>query len=281
MRREKITDSRAVQPENGSRNLAQLQKMPPVQVAAADLKPFGDTWTAQGNKLPRGGDTSSSKLGEVFDKKVGQALAHMLGGAEIVVPKGTALHPSKPDCVEIGPCRIVGGIRPQNFDVGYRPDGPRFAFDSKTLNDDKSIRKNYQNMINDLATEATTVHTRFPYAVVAFMVVLPTPCLAPRQKDALTRTLERLSERSSPIDQVHKAEAIALVLWDPATGEIDPNWPSEDSPLRLEKFSEQVERAYVDRFKGLPPHGADEDGTAGEDDSAEGNAGAEDPSEHT
>lgn len=28
-------------------------------------------------------------------------------------------------------------------------------------------------MINDLGTEATTVHTRFPYAIVAFLVVVP------------------------------------------------------------------------------------------------------------
>ena len=28
-------------------------------------------------------------------------------------------------------------------------------------------------MVNDLATEATTVHTRFPYCVVAFIVTVP------------------------------------------------------------------------------------------------------------
>jgi len=32
--------------------------------------------------------------------------------------------------------------------VGYRPDGIRFAFDSKTLNDQESIAKNWQNMIS-------------------------------------------------------------------------------------------------------------------------------------
>jgi hypothetical protein len=246
--------------------VAQLQAMPQITVTAAELRPFGLVWESSGRKLPRGGPMSSAMLGRLFDEKVGRALATMLGGIEIVVPKATALHPSKPDCVEVGPCRIVGGIRPQNFDVGYRPDGPRFVFDSKTLNDEKSIRKNYQNMINDLGTEATTVHTRFPYAVVAFLVVLPTPSLAPRQKDALTRTLERLSERSSPIDLVHKAEAISLVLWDPATGAIDQNWPAIPSPLRVENLSAQIERAYVERFKGLPLHGADEDATAGEED---------------
>jgi len=74
-----------------------------------------------------------------------------------MTPNPNALTPPQSDCVEVGNIRIVGGVRPQNFDVGYRPDGVRFAFDSKTLNEKKSIGKNWQNMVNDLATEATTV----------------------------------------------------------------------------------------------------------------------------
>src|SRR5207253_3737317 len=135
-----------------------------------------------------------------------------------------ALLPTGADVVEVGPVRIIGGIRPQNYDVGYRPDGVRFVSDSKTLNDKKSVGKNFQNMINDLGTEATTVHTRFPYAVVGFILAIPTPCLLDPQKDALTLTLERLTGRSSPLDSLHKAEAIALVVWNPDTGVIENNW---------------------------------------------------------
>lgn len=67
-----------------------------------------------------------------------------------------------PNCVEIGPVRVEGGIRPQNFDAGYRPIidqvlDVRFAFDSKTLNDTKSVGKNWLNMVNDIATESATV----------------------------------------------------------------------------------------------------------------------------
>jgi hypothetical protein len=109
-------------------------------------------------------------------------------------------------------------------------------------------------MINDLGTEATTVHTRFPYAIVAFVVVVPSPCLQSPQKDALTDTLDRLSQRESPLDSNHKAEVISLVVWDPTTGQIDSHWPSADSPLRIETFSAQVEKNYVGRYKGLPPH---------------------------
>jgi len=194
------------------------------------------------------------QLGEVFDAKVGHALSVMLGNIPVVKPSSKELIPQQPDCVEVGPARVIGGVRPQNFDVAYRPDGLRFAFDSKTLNDAKSVKKNYQNMINDLGAEATTGHTRFPYVIVAFLVAVPKPCLTSPQKEALTGTLERLSMRSSPIDAVHKAEAIALVIWDPESGDIDPNWPETESCLRLEAFSSQIEKVYLDRYKGLPPH---------------------------
>lgn len=59
-----------------------------------------------------------------------------VGRVPVIPPTSrSALLPPKPDCVEVGACRIIGGVRPQNFDVAYRPDGVRFAFDSKTLND--------------------------------------------------------------------------------------------------------------------------------------------------
>lgn len=234
--------------------MAALQPMPPIALNDDDLKPFGDRWTANGESLSRSKPQSSLEFGELFDSKVGAALAVMLGGLEVVKPSSTALTPSKSDCVEVGPVRIIGGVRPQNFDVGYRPDGIRFAFDSKTLNDLNSVRKNYQNMINDLATEATTVHSRFPYAVVGFMVVIPAPCLVQPQSAALIGTLERLGGRKGVDEPLHMAEAMALVVWDPATGTVLPAVPSTDSAIRVERFSESVETVYRDRYKGLPPH---------------------------
>lgn len=234
--------------------MAALSSMPPVTISTADLARFGATWTSNGGKLSRTPPQSSGELGRLFDTAVGRALAVMLGGIPIVAPAANALTPPQPDCVEVGPVRIIGGVRPQNFDVGYRPDGVRFAFDSKTLNDQESIGKNWQNMINDLATEATTVHSRFPHALVAFMVVYPEPCVSLSHRKATIETLERLARRTAVDGPLYMAEAISLVLWRPSDGTIDPDAPSPSSPLRLEKFSEQVEAAYVSRYKGLPPH---------------------------
>jgi hypothetical protein len=240
--------------------------MPPIAIPVKDLKPFGHTWTKlvtypgsikdkQPGSLSRTPPNSSSQLGALFDTAVGTSLAKLLGGITIdSAPNSNALIPSTHDCVEVGPVRIVGGVRPQNFDVGYRPDGVRFAFDSKTLNDKASIGKNWQNMINDLATEATTVHSRFPYAVVGFMVIYPAPAVTTSQLTATIGTLERLGGRQLVDEPEHRAEALSLVIWDPSTGKILPNIPNPASPLRVERFSKDVERSYVARYKGLPPH---------------------------
>lgn len=234
--------------------MAPLHKMPAINIEPTDLVSFGKTWLQNGGALGRTPPNSSSELGKLFDKAIATSLAQMLGDIPIVTPSSSHLIPQKADCVELGPTRVVGGVRPQNFDVGYRPDGIRFAFDSKTLNDAKSVGKNWQNMVNDLATEATTVHTRFPHAVVAFMVIIPAPCLIGATRLAMIETLERLTRRTGIDGPNHMAEAVALVLWRPEDGMIISDTPTASSILRIERFSEQVESIYWSRYKGLPPH---------------------------
>ena len=235
--------------------MANLAPMPPIALPQAQLQEFGAQWQANGGRLSRTPPFSSLQLGSVVNGAVADSLAVMLGGIPVVPPlNGDALLPTQPDCVECGEIRIVGGIRPQNFDVGYRPDGVRFAFDGKTLNDLKSVGKNYQNMINDLATEAATVHTRFPYAVVAFMVVVPTPCLVEPQRSALIRSLEILNSRQNVNDPSHLAESIALVVWDPASETLDPAVPPAISPVQLGLFAQRIQAAYFSRYQGMPPH---------------------------
>src|SRR3989344_3891544 len=234
-----------------------LRKMPPVVIDKAALLKFGKMWKKNGGSLSRTPPCSSSELGQLFDRAVGKSLAELLGGIPIASPSASSLSAPKADCVEVGHVRVIGSVRPQNFDVGYRPDGLRFAYDTKTLNDEDSVRKNWQNMINDLATEATTVHTRFPHAVVAFAVMIPEPCIADTQRRAMIETLERLARRVGVRNDSHMAEAMSLVLWNPEDGRIDKNVPQKTSPLRLEKLSQQIEAVYISRYKGLPPHASE------------------------
>lgn len=235
--------------------MAQLATMPPVVVPVSELAVFGTRWFALGGRLSRTPPQSSGQLGSLFNKAVADPLATMLGGIPVVATgKKTALVAPKPDCVEVGDIPVIGGIRSQQFDVAYRPDGVRFAFDSKTLNDKKSIGKNFANMVNDLGTEAANVHSRFPHALVAFVVALPRPCIPPSRQATMIEILTRLALRDDPDDPAHEAEAISLVVWHPDTGVVDPDIPDQASPLRIEKFSEYVQRAYYARYSTLPPH---------------------------
>jgi hypothetical protein len=237
--------------------MAALRQMPNLLLPADELVGFGAKWKELGERLSRSRPFSSGQLGVIFDKAVGDALSQLLGGIPIVTPSQTRLATVE-DCVEVGPVRIIGGVRPQNFDVGYRPDGVRIAFDSKTLNDKKSLGKNWQNMVNDLATEATTVHSRFPHAVVGFMVIIPEPILVEPRKSAIIETLERLARRVGVEDPLYMAEVISLVVWNPDDGTISQTTPPRSSLLRVENFSTQLESVYRARYKGLPPHGFDE-----------------------
>jgi len=250
--------------------MASLRPMTRVGIDQAKLRPWGVLWRGT-NATPGKAGEPKAKLADRFDKKQGMdfgyvfdeafgyAVAEMLGGIEVRKPKDNSLLPPDDDCMEVGKVRIVGGIRPQNYDAAYRPDGPRIVYDSKTLNDQKSIAKNWQNMINDLATEASTVHTRFPYCLVCFIVALPRPALLKPQENALIRTLERLGSRDDELDQPHLAEAISLVVWNPDDGTIDPDSPPKGSALRLEAMSERIAPRYLDRYKNLPPHEAEEE----------------------
>ena len=248
--------------------MAEIQQMPPVELPAATLADWGRRWLGVNGGVPSEDDAppkdakrfnkkQGMEFGRVFDLAFGNALAQMLGGIDVVQPHGSALTPPRPDCVEVGTTRVIGGIRPQNYDAAYRPDGPRVVFDSKTLNDDASIRKNWQNMVNDLASEASTVHIRFPFCIVAFIVALPATAfhaLSFKQRRAITTTLERLGSRKDELDQHHLAEAIALVIWDPHTGQLDYETPPPASIVSLGSMPDRIYASYADRYQHLPPH---------------------------
>jgi hypothetical protein len=159
--------------------------------------------------------------------------------------------------VEHGQVTIVGGVRTQAFDVVYRPDGPRFALDSKTLNSSGSWARNWQNMVNDLATEATTLHRRYPDAIAAFIVMVPSPVLSPGRLLGACNTLVRMGKRVNPrLDDLHLAEAMCLFVWDPGSGNVDRAAPDPvDFPsLRTDAFGTQIEERYRERFGHAIPH---------------------------
>lgn len=61
--------------------MAALAHMPQVVIPVEELHPFAERWQEK-QSLPRTPPCSSSQLGLVFDRRVGEALAAMLGGVQ-------------------------------------------------------------------------------------------------------------------------------------------------------------------------------------------------------
>lgn len=246
-------------------SVAKLRSMPPINLGKV-LPPYGKEWLKGGGKLPgkkATGYNSAAALGNEIDQVFAHALARFLGDVDIhQAPRGrgsgVALHPPAPDCVEFGDVTIAGGARTQRFDVAYRPDGARIAFDNKTLNGEDSMGKNWNNMVNDLVAEATTVHHRFPDSVVAFFILVPEPVLAKGNRlEESSRSIARIGGRvQAQVENLHLAEAICLAAWDPATGIISKTKPDPATfaMIRIENFASTLEERYRERFKFAPPH---------------------------
>jgi hypothetical protein len=60
--------------------------MPTITFTTDDLKRFGQKWDQNGGALSRSRPGSSLEFGELFDARVGWALAQMLGGIPIIKP---------------------------------------------------------------------------------------------------------------------------------------------------------------------------------------------------
>ena len=247
--------------------MATLNPIPDLIIPQELLKKWGSIWLGTVGSNDKDTGMPTKKAERFFDKKQGmdfgksvdphvaKMFAEMLGNIPVIPPiSGTKLLPPMDDCVELGDTRLVGGVRTQNYDIMYRPDSVRIAYDSKTLNASGSLQKNWHNMVNDLASEATTVHTRFPYALALFLVLIPKDIFSGNTTEEIVRTLERLNCRKSIREEDYKAESIALIIWNPHTGEIDRDLPEKKSSLRWEKFGSRIEATYLERYAGLPPH---------------------------
>lgn len=64
------------------------------------------------------------------------------------------------------------------------------------------------------------------------------------------KRLIRAGGRETEADAAHLLEGIAVVAYDPSTGEIEPELPPRDSGLRWGEFIDALAKAYESRFEG-------------------------------
>jgi hypothetical protein len=179
---------------------------------------------------------------------------------------------------------VAGALRTARADVSesHELDGLRLAIELKPIN--LAVGRAVWNRFGDVRTFAVNIHLKFPFAVVAAVLTVPTfewktakpitpvvdesttdqidlealreikagaasrastrPVIA-RLASRLARTRARLTE----VDPPHLLEAVALIVYDPDTGTIDPDLPAAGQDLRWEEFLNRVAETYRLRFE--------------------------------
>jgi hypothetical protein len=177
---------------------------------------------------------------------------------------------------------LLGGLKTKNVDVVIIKNGlgPAMAISCKGA---IGAFRNLTNRMEEAVGDCTNLHITYPAMVTGFLFVLrahrqdaliaataaqpPAPAVgrAIGQNDiaiqqsgepveAIVRfhnALRELTGRRGIRDDVSRYEAVSLVLIDPAganVGQVLPNYPTSDSPLRLERFFETLYVRYDERY---------------------------------
>jgi hypothetical protein len=220
-------------------------------------------------------------------KKAGQIrLSNGLGKALFVELTGRLPNMKH---AEYGERVVSGALRTVNADVSeiHPLDGLRLAVELKPVN--LAVGRAIWNRFGDIRTFAVNLHLRFPFAVVGGVLVIPTYELRkvtkaiaeegdteeteeleldiaeevgdiaaatdPGRKDTrglILRAVNRLVRaggRERDSDAPHLLEAIAVVVYDPDTGQLDAELPPNGSGLRWNEFVDDLVRAYEGRFE--------------------------------
>jgi hypothetical protein len=177
---------------------------------------------------------------------------------------------------------LLGGLKTKSVDVVIIKNGigPALAVSCKGA---IGAFRNLTNRMEEAVGDCTNLHITYPAMVTGFLCVLrahrqevliaataaqaepPAPGRAIGQNDiaiqqsgepieAIVRfhnALRELTGRRGIRDDVSRYEAVSLVLIDPVggnAGQVLPNYPISDSPLRLERFFETLYLRYDERY---------------------------------
>jgi hypothetical protein len=167
---------------------------------------------------------------------------------------------------EAGERKVAGALRVVKADVSeyHELDGLRLAVEIKPVN--LAVGRAIWNRFGDIRAFAVNLHLKFPFAVVGGVLVIPT---YEERNDGTTKATTHLIQRAvgrlvraggrrTEGDAPHLLEAIAVVVFDPATAKLAPDLPPKKSGLRWDDFVTQLATVYDSRF-GSELAASDED----------------------
>lgn len=194
------------------------------------------------------------------------ATTQIVGGVEREV--SGALRSVKADVVDLNPA-----------------DGVRLAIELKPIN--LAVGRAIWNRFGDIRTFGVNLHLKFPFSVVGGVLTIPlwewakankaqepdgqldpeeeeaeevaevrrAPAGTKRKKPTdhlIARAIDRFiraGQRKSEGEAPHLLEGVAIVVYDPDSGEISPDYPPLGSPLRWENFIKSLAETYRARFE--------------------------------
>lgn len=155
---------------------------------------------------------------------------------------------------------VGGGLRTVKADVSEMTstDGLTLAVEIKPVH--LAVGRAIWNRFGDIRTFAVNIHLKFPFAVVGGVMTVPTRERLRSGDDSawkptvhlVTRAIERFVRAGGRLtegDASHLLEGIAVVVFDHATGQVDPDVPPSGSGLRWPEFIERMATAYTARFE--------------------------------
>jgi hypothetical protein len=183
------------------------------------------------------------------------------GLAEALAQEMMAAEPSMR--LRPGEHAVAGALRVVQADLSemHALDGLRLAVEIKPVN--LAVGRAIWNRFGDIRTFSVNLHLKFPFAVVGGLLVVPTSesvtsrdgTLSARStRHLISRAASRLSRagnRRSEGDAPHLLEAVALVVYEPETGQLDQDLPAPGSGLRWSEFVLDLVQAYRGRFEIL------------------------------
>lgn len=158
-----------------------------------------------------------------------------------------------------GETEVGGGLRAAMSDVTDfdRRDGVRLAVELKPVH--LAVGRAIWNRLGDVRVFAVNLHLKFPFAVVAAVLTVPTEeRLRSRDDDQWKSTVHLVEKLSARVRRAacrdiesgpaHLLEAAAVVVFDRRTGEIDLDLPGVGSGLRWDECLDRVAELYAVRF---------------------------------
>jgi hypothetical protein len=199
----------------------------------------------------------------------------------VTMKGGKALLQYDPSAASGGERTVLGGLKTKNVDVVVTKDGlgPVMAVSCKGMT---GAFRNLTNRMEETIGECTNLHITYPAMVFGYMFVIranrqvedvvtilstgdATPAKQLAANDIAVQygggtvesiirfhsALRELTGRRGIRNDVSRYEAVALAMVEPIgekAGEVMPEFPPTDSPLRIERFFQSLYLRYEERF---------------------------------